>query len=232
MLTVSGPLPFSMRTIDLLARDYRYPCRGEFTRPYLLELFSSYRAKKRDSHDSTSKLKQRDDNEVSVDPESDNDGPSKSASDTPLPDADTHQHQHPYFPHLTQQPTNRSQRSNASSIMLHEMSVAGAAPYSLAGRAAPRTVLEVPEEPTRPNSPTFSPAHSLARSVSRLDIHRFGRTFVQEGVEFLRALATPPTISLGLALIVALVKPLKALFVPVADYHIRLAPDGSEFAKF
>jgi len=212
---------FPMRTIDLLARDYRYPCGGQETEPYLMELLSSFRAK-RQSAPASPRLTPDDAKDV----EADKATGIATAAHTP---SATAQANHPQFYNLTQQPTNRTTRSNNSSIMLHEMSVAGAAPYSLAGRPAPRTVFELPEEPTRPNSPIHFPTQTLARSVSRLsrfDVRRFGRTLAHESLQFLKALATPPTISLALAITIALVRPLKALFVPVANYDIRQAPDG------
>lgn len=66
----------------------------------------------------------------------------------------------------------------------------------------------VPKEPI-----AASPSHQRIRILHHL-------------TTFAKSIASPPSLSVILALIIALVQPLKALFVPISNIHLHPAPDG------
>jgi hypothetical protein len=132
---------------------------------------------------------------------------------------------------LSLQPTNRTNRSTSISFAIQEAGNAGAAPFSLLRRN--QTITEAQEEATRPNTRPGSLFHFVQEIPANLKVSRFrfrprkalrglGGILAESG----RQLVTPPTIALAVSLIVALVKPLKALFVHIPDYSFHQAPDG------
>lgn len=69
-------------------------------------------------------------------------------------------------------------------------------------------------------SSSTGPEHSSSAAPSRTH-----RVFAQLATSA-KSLLTPPAFAILVALLIALVKPLKALFTPVADSPIPNAPDG------
>lgn len=225
---------FPFRGIALIARDYKDPFDGGNTDPplarYASRLFASYGSRKGESQESDGKSVEVDGGKEE---EATDDRPPLARRRTSI-GSSTAVSPSPAFPTLTHQRTNQSTRSHVSSIaaMTHDASVAGAGPYSLVSSPTGRfsAVREIQEESTRPNS-----LHELvkekARSLLRSEGGDRGATLRRLGRElqvFARALPSPPTIALVIALVVSLVTPLKALFVTVPDYNIRQAPDGSK----
>ena len=133
----------------------------------------------------------------------------------------------PESTNLVRQLTNRTVHSTTSSVMLDASTAAGVAPYSILARTNTEHISDHTEEATRHDDADEnldSESHHRKPLSSRT--RHWLRLLRHEAWDFLRALVTPPTIALAVSLIVALVNPLKALFVEVPGYHIHQAPDG------
>jgi hypothetical protein len=75
-------------------------------------------------------------------------------------------------------------------------------------------------------STTTSPPGSITGHVAVTHVHWFLK-FVSPALGFLRSLMNPPSLAIIISFIIAVIPPLKALFVPgVSGTHIPSAPDG------
>ena len=237
---------FPLGGIALLARDYKEPFTGKDTRPPLAAFLSRTlrRHWKGTSAAEVSSAQSKDqgkaDNPIAPGLPAkerfleDEVTPMASSSALPLP---TTSRSKPGFEPLTQQVSNRS----STSVIMQEAGNAGAAPYSLIGRKTPVPAIEeMPDEPTRPNTRPGSmyqfvhelpavihiPRFKLSRFPGK--VAKFARSLREPVLDFFRNLITPPTIALAVALLCALVRPLKALFVHIPGYSFNQAPDGRE----
>ena len=141
-------------------------------------------------------------------------------------DAQEHAHKHdPLQRHVT------FQHSNEPVECLHEMFHSGATTlvFPSAAPSAAATVVGLTEDGklTRPSSPSPSPPPLPPRHPHR--VPRFSQ--LTNIVTSLRTLPAPPTIALLLACPLAVITPLKALFVPIKNANggliIPFAPDGA-----
>ena len=216
----------------MLARDYTEPYNGQMTDPPIGRFFSRIILRKPPAEPSTKQ------GELA-----DNDAPVTNIEDAEKVDQDDNMKPEgntdseaakPSMPPLSLQPTNRTTRS--TSVSFAEAGNAGAAPFSLLGRN--QTITEAQEEPTRPNTRPGSLYNFVHDIPANLHISRFRfkpkkawkglkRILAESGRQFV----TPPTIALVISLIMALVRPLKALFVHIPGYNFHLAPDGRKFCK-
>lgn len=139
--------------------------------------------------------------------------------------------------------------STNSSILIHEAALAGAGPFTLNGPYDRQrrpcdddAIREEPDQPTRPGSlMAVASLDRVAQALSHTRGPLVGKARVEskwthmqsaishEIVTFAKALLNPPTLALCVALICALVKPLKALFVTIPGYDVHYAPDGSMY---
>lgn len=221
----SGLRKTSLGGITLIAKDYVEPFDGTSTDPPIARFLSHFMGSKRKPPREA--VKASDPIQESVE-QLEKDG---SEEEMQKPIAVPAPSSPPAMTPLTLQPTNRTNRSSSISFAIQEAGHAGAAPFSLLARTG--TIAETQEEPTRPNTRPGSLYHFVQDIPTNLHIPKFrfrpNRIWKKVAAilaESGRQLVTPPTIALAASLIIALVRPLKAMFVHVPGYSFHQAPDG------
>ena len=139
------------------------------------------------------------------------------------------------FTNLERSTTARSD----SSTFIRDAAREGAAPFSLTHRTNTAMANDgLPQMQQR--SIKFAEKASHSTSTQSMSAHltsgmqalrhpnwpAMRRTLAHEGLVTLKAFANAPTISLIISLTIALVNPLKALFITVPNYPFATAPDG------